>query len=651
MGQIAKVSTTVLFVCVLVLAVPPLVVSWVSDGTIVCDAPENQEIPVIAPDWAGGAIIVWEDNRTTENEIYAQRIDGRGAPLWGPDDVVVCDAISFQFHPQVASDGTGGAFITWVDRRDGDRDIYAQRVDPDGNMLWAANGISVCVTDEDQENQRMTPDGQGGFIVVWSDKRENGTYPDIYAQRVGADGTMQWANNGAAVCDEMLGQDQPFLVSDGAAGAVIIWSDYRNNNRDVFAQRMSAGGGKLWESSGVAVVELPETQLGHAVAPDGSGGAIVTWYDQRDTPEIYIYAQRIGGGGTAQWTANGVTLSTDNSRQYDPSIASDGAGGAIIAWEQGLSSRDIHAQRISAGSALLWTAYGVNICSASYQQQAVQVQSDGTGGAMIVWEDARDGNDDYYAQKVDADGNSLWTANGTLVCSAPGYQDHITFTADGAGGTIFTWEDNRIGPEPDIYAALLDGDGELVPTLLQSWNAGWRDWAVSVEWAVRSTSEVGSFTVERREMTAEAPWEELPTEIEGCNGSYRFVDETCRPGSSYRYRVYVSDGAGRRMMFETEMVAVPVRQVELYQNYPNPFNPSTAIRYYLPNPSPVRLSVYDSSGRLVATLIDGEVMTMGSQVVTWNGRNDAGETVASGIYFCLLRAGKQTRSMKIILMR
>jgi len=91
---------------------------------------------------------------------------------------------------------------------------------------------------------------------------------------------------------------------------------------------------------------------------------------------------------------------------------------------------------------------------------------------------------------------------------------------------------------------------------------------------------------------------------------------------------------------------VPVR---LWQNYPNPFNPSTAIRFELAAASRVELQVYSTSGRRIASLVEG-TMSAGRHEVTWSGRDEAGRPVASGIYFYRLRAegSSETRSMLLI---
>lgn len=86
------------------------------------------------------------------------------------------------------------------------------------------------------------------------------------------------------------------------------------------------------------------------------------------------------------------------------------------------------------------------------------------------------------------------------------------------------------------------------------------------------------------------------------------------------------------------------------QNYPNPFNPSTLIRYQLPSAEKVRLVVYNSLGQAVRTLTEG-YREAGYYQVEWNGLDDGGQRVSSGIYFYRIQAGKFNASYKMIMMK
>jgi hypothetical protein len=95
-------------------------------------------------------------------------------------------------------------------------------------------------------------------------------------------------------------------------------------------------------------------------------------------------------------------------------------------------------------------------------------------------------------------------------------------------------------------------------------------------------------------------------------------------------------------------VAIP-QAFALNQNFPNPFNPVTKIKYDLPEAATVSLRVYDVTGRLVTTLVDGQ-MEAGYYEATWTGTTDLGNAVSSGIYFYVIQAGDftQTRSMTLL---
>jgi flagellar hook assembly protein FlgD len=88
----------------------------------------------------------------------------------------------------------------------------------------------------------------------------------------------------------------------------------------------------------------------------------------------------------------------------------------------------------------------------------------------------------------------------------------------------------------------------------------------------------------------------------------------------------------------------------LAQNYPNPFNPSTTIRFQLERGGPVSLRVIDVRGRIVRTLVD-DSRDAGWYQVRWNGTDDAGRAVASGLYFYRLRAGSFEDQKKLLLVK
>ena len=132
---------------------------WVTDPAInnlICSQPQDQQDARLVSDTKHGAIITWVDFRNDQNElvadIYAQRINASGVTMWGTNGMAVCTNAADQTAPVLIEDGAGGTIIAWQDWRSGNRDIYAQRIDSLGNVLWTANGLGVVVKNTNQSS-------------------------------------------------------------------------------------------------------------------------------------------------------------------------------------------------------------------------------------------------------------------------------------------------------------------------------------------------------------------------------------------------------------------------------------------------------------------------------------------------------------------
>jgi len=93
-----------------------------------------------------------------------------------------------------------------------------------------------------------------------------------------------------------------------------------------------------------------------------------------------------------------------------------------------------------------------------------------------------------------------------------------------------------------------------------------------------------------------------------------------------------------------------INKYALYPNYPNPFNPETKIHFQLANNSDVQLVIYDILGRKIRTLVSN-YLDVGNHVVTWDGLNEDGANVASGMYVYRIEAGDFIDYRKMLLVR
>ena len=214
----------------------------------------------------------------------------------------------------------------------------ARRVDAAGVPQWTANGVPICTAPTNQTNYLALPDAASGVVVVWLDPRDAGTTGvDIYARRVNAAGTALWAPNGVVLCNALTNQTDLEAVSDGAGGAIAVWTDTRDfgtTGADVYARRVDVNGTPLWTANGVALCAAPTNQHDHKTVIDGFGGAMVFWGDTRDfgTTGTDLYGQHVDASGSVLCVANGVAMcqaltnqgtlsSRHRARGSDPRVA------------------------------------------------------------------------------------------------------------------------------------------------------------------------------------------------------------------------------------------------------------------------------------------------------------------------------------------
>jgi hypothetical protein len=193
--------------------------------------------------------------------------------------------------------------------------------------------------------------------------------------------------------------------------------------------------------------------------------------------------------------------------------------------------------------------------------------------------------------------------------------------------------------------------GALVPVLVSSFDARATDAGVAIAWELAGDETAERFTLLRRtgESANGTPVDEGA--VTGTRGSY--LDKTVDPGTTYHYELLVRTRSGDEFRSPVVTVTTPQATLTLGQNHPNPFNPVTVIPYTLPNGSSavrVRLSILDVSGRLVRTLVD-EDQTGGAREVVWQGADDRGNPVSSGVYFYVLDVGKQRLTRKLVLLK
>jgi hypothetical protein len=542
----------------------PALGQWEIGGIRVADVFNAvQWFPHMIQEGEGGVIICWQDSRNGTWDIYAQRVDSSGYLLWGEDGVPVADGPATQDWPVMASDGQGGAIIAW--EQPAASDIYAQRIDSEGQKLWGEEGIVVCTAPDYQGWLDITEDGQGGAIMAWEDERtaENGA--DIYAQRVDGFGNALWRENGFPACSLETNQFYPHLISDGDGGAIIGWEDGRDWAK-IYVQKVDAAGNPLWSDNGVpncvdCITGFLDDDF--AVTTDLKGGVILVWADYTDNHLLAdLYAGRLDSLGNLAWDQRGVPVFPGAIRSRDPRIATDSLSGVVIA---GTAARDsVCVQRLNNQGDRYWGENGLPVSVPGGSVKSLDLISPSQYAVTF----SRALTRSSYGAKFDTTGAILWDSSGVPFAGPDQGSDSYITVGDGAGGLVITWDSFYDGY---VYAQRIYPNGK-----------------------------VGGDTTTTVEDYAEIP---------------------------------------RPMRFE------------LLQSFPNPFNSTTTISFYVPVDHPdFILKILNIAGRAVRRFDLGQLQK-GTNRITWDGKDDKGMPVSSGIYFYSITDGCNTKARRMILLK
>ena len=309
----------------------------------------------------GSAILTWAyKDENDQEDLYAQRIDSECNLLWPSSGEPSNSGIPIsieegnQSFPRVTYYNEEVSVIVWEDDRFGNDDIYAQFINMDGSLIFNED-LLVCSASDRQYKPRVKADSEGAF-VVWSDRRDSNFIDDnnhIYMQKISPDG-LEWEQEIAVGIDSddvEFGVDhkEPRLSSDGFGGAYIVWeSNLSDQKYDIYFQHINTNGEIYFDSNGLAITSGNKTQEGPIVRPDFNEGAFILWGDYR-TGSPGIYLQHISqsgqisleeGGREMYWGIDGNTVSTYATKPTSHYI---GANETIIGWSD---------QRFGAGEVI-----------------------------------------------------------------------------------------------------------------------------------------------------------------------------------------------------------------------------------------------------------------------------------------------------------
>ena len=348
--------------------------------------------------------------------------------------------------------------------------LMAFPADGSAQTLWGDDGKATITEDGDQTNPRVVLPAGGGSLVIWEDYR-SATDWDVYATNLDSNGNRAqgfWFETGNAICVADGNQNNARLVADNAGGAIVTWQDDRSGTLDIYAQKIQVTGLVAWASNGIVIAGGASSQSAPGITTDGAGGAYITWVDDGSGDDD-VYVAHVSTDGAV---SPGLNMTEDVTlNQNEPSITSDGNGGAVIAWQDFRGGDwDIYAQRIDDQLQAQWGSQGSSVASVDKHQSAVAVGRTTGGEFIVAWADGRRYNSglaDVYTQRISPDGINLWEANGVQVWAAPNsdYTHHsISIVPDNLDGTILSFQvdyDTWNGGRDYVVIQRVDSGGVL----------------------------------------------------------------------------------------------------------------------------------------------------------------------------------------------
>jgi len=390
----------------------------------------------------------------------------------------------FDIGSNIAPDMDGGVFVAWTFPTSGDS-IRLNRIDGmTGARAWGANGVKINEGGNAAGPAHVVSDGFRGCWVVWSDSRA--TFPGLYCQSVGHDGTLFSAarvttsltSSGDTDVDAALSSDSKLLVA---------WYE---NGVGLKVQKLDQFANSMWTAGGV-LVTTDDDPFPLQLMSDGAGGAVVVWESARATlpgtaGHSKIVANRVNSSGAVQWGAEGSVVQAGTGVTATETRAVWDGTSLFVSWKHVTAATSIHAQKLNGSGVAQWgtTAAGVKVMdevdTAFDRNSSVtpqpRVVSDGAGGILVCWVDARDYDrpgpngfphaQDIYGQRLNGSGATQWNdpgeANGAAIDSITGTQEELQITSDLVGGATLVYTDlskSAGSTQDDIQGRRIDGNG------------------------------------------------------------------------------------------------------------------------------------------------------------------------------------------------
>ena len=308
----------------------------------------------------------------------------------------------------IAADANGNYVVVWQDNRSGNFDIWAQLYNSNGDAQGSEFRVNTHLPN-DQIEASVAMDANGNFVVTWSSSLQDGSSYGVYAQRFSASGAAQGSEfrvNTATTGDQSLSR----VAMDASGNFVVTWTNYNTNSGDIWAQRYDSSG--VAQGSNFQVnTYTSNIQAYSDIAMNASGDFVVVWEStNQDGSGLGVYGQRYNAAGVAQGGEFRVNVTTTNHQESGKvGMADDGS--FVISWScsqaDGNGYATVFRRYDSSGNALTGEIIANTYTQGDQSFGDVAVHAN--GAFIITWGSAsQDGSGrGIYAQQYDSTGSPI----------------------------------------------------------------------------------------------------------------------------------------------------------------------------------------------------------------------------------------------------
>jgi hypothetical protein len=403
----------------------------------------------------GSMIYVWSGTSRGDGDIYAQKVNGNGVVVW--DEPLLVDGKSFkQSFPVITRTTDNNFIIAWLDYGEDFKSIIkAQKITANGQILWVDGGVPVRSIPQDKMDFEIMADNNNGAYIAWIDSRESQT--KVYGQHLDTYGNSLWALDGIQLSTSTNLIHSFSMATDTSGAMSIAYLDRLQNDYQLYATRVLSNGEFAWsQSTSITASDLVGMDVQMTAINDTA--FVVTWIGTTPAYGLQVYAQRINHDGSLGWQNPVPAVSMPINGYvwaYNQQIINTIDNAVIIAWiciNDNPDVNNIFLQKIGSDGTILWNPAGVAAAFTDFNQSNPRLTTNNNGGCFVTWEDSRNGgypNTDIYAQHISMLGDKMWNPSGLAICNASLTQTAPMVRQIG-NNVLFGWEDERNG-SPSLY--------------------------------------------------------------------------------------------------------------------------------------------------------------------------------------------------------